>query len=84
MAFRIVIGGHDIVDIVLTVGLEAGDYKRLASAGHFTYEAAQKARHNLREEIRSVDGTCYEMSEKENAAIRQSSPIENDCHCCHG
>ena len=49
MAFRIVIGGHDIIDIVLTVGLEAGDYKRLANAGLFTYEAAQKARHDFRE-----------------------------------
>ena len=40
MAFRIEIGGLDIIDIVLTGGLEAGDYKRLATAGYLTYEAA--------------------------------------------
>ena len=80
MAYRIEIGGLDIIDIVLTGGLEAGDYKRLATAGYFTYEAAQKARHDFREEIISVDSTCYEMSEKDNASIRQPSPIENDCH----
>ena len=49
MAYRIEIVGLDIVDIVLTGGLEAGDYKRLATAGHFTYEAAHMARHDFRE-----------------------------------
>ena len=40
MAYRIEIGGLDIVDIVLTGGLEAGEYEHMITAGYLPNWAA--------------------------------------------